>query len=121
MFTKSFLNKVKIKAIRNKVWFKVLDNIERNILNLATRLLERVRSEVLGITLVKIVKKIVDTLKSRYASLVEEYGLLEAKKMSARAVEWGYEAARKWARDLGFARYLTLINPKATGGWGGLD
>jgi hypothetical protein len=120
MFTKRFLTKVKKKAIRNKVWFKVLDNIERNILDLSIRLVDRVRSEVLGIVLVNIVKKIVDRLKSRYTTLVEEYGLQEAKRVSARAVEWGHEAARKWARDLNFARYLTLINPRVAGGWGGL-
>lgn len=117
MFTKSFLIKVKKKAIRNNVWLKSLDFIERSILNLATRLVDRVKSELLGITLVRIVKKILDALKSSFVKIVEHYGFEQAKKMSTRAVEWGYAAAKNWRHNLDFARYLTLINMNAQEGW----
>lgn len=117
MFTKIFLNKVKKKAMRNNVWFKALDFMERNILNLATRLVDRVKSELLGIILVRIVKKILVALKSSYVKLSEQYGLEQAKKFSTHAVEWGYAAAKKWAHNLDFARYLTLIKMNAQEGW----
>lgn len=117
MFTKSFLNKVKKKAIRNNVWLKSLDFIERNILDLATRLVDRVKSELLGITLVRIVKKILGALKSSYTRIMEQYGLEQAKKVSIQAVEWGYAAAKNWTLSLDFARYLTLINMNAQEGW----
>jgi hypothetical protein len=116
MFTNIFLNKLKKKAIRNNVWFKALNFTDRSILNLTTCLVDLVKSELLGIVLVRIVKKILVALKSSYVKFSEQYGLEQAKKMSIYAVEWGYAAAKGWAYSLDFSRYLTLIKMNAQGG-----
>jgi len=118
MFTRSFIVKVRQKAIRQRVWYLALDHVERGILSLAARVVHRVESIVLGVVLVKILSKVKEALKSGFVRRVNDYGLRRIKELSARAVAWGNMAARKWVYDLGFARYLTLLNVYAPSGWG---
>ena len=118
MFTRSFLVEVRRKALRRGVWFRALDRVERGILSLAARVVDRVESAVLGVELVKILRKLRDALKSGFVRRMEEYGLRRARMVARRAVEWGYAAARVWASDLGFVRYLTLIDVNKPSGWG---
>jgi len=110
VFTSSFLVEVKRKALRRGVWFKALDRVERGILSLTARLVDRVESAVLGIELVKIMSKLREALKSGFVRRMEEYGFAKAREVASQAVDWGYHAARGWARNLGFIRYLTLID-----------
>jgi len=118
MFTRSFLVEVRRKALRRGVWFKALDRVERGILSLAARVVDRVESAVLGVELVKILRKLRDALKSGFVRRMEEYGLGRARMVARQAVEWGYAAARGWASDLGFVRYLTIIDVNKPAGWG---
>jgi len=110
MFTSKFLFEVRRKALRGRVWFKALDNVERGILSLAARVVDEVRSVVLGVELVKILKKLRDALKSGFVRRMEDYGIKRARKLAAQAVEWGYHSARAWASDFGFVRYVTLLD-----------
>ena len=118
MFTRSFLVEVRRKALRRGVWFKTLDRVERGILDLTARVVDRVESVVLGVELVKILKKLRDALKSGFVRRMEDFGLRRAREVALQAVEWGYRAARAWASDLGFVRYLTLIDVNKPTGFG---
>ncbi len=109
MFTRSFLVEVRRKALRRGVWWRVLDRVERGIIDLTIRVVDRVRSEALGVVIVRVLKKLRDALKSRFVRLMESYGLERARKVSEQAQGWGYVAARSWAYDFGFVRYLTVI------------
>ena len=113
MFNSKFLLEVRRKALRSRVWFKALDNVERGILSLAARVVDEVRSVVLGVELVKVLKKLRDALKSGFVRWMEEYGIKRARKLAAQAVEWGYHSARAWASDFGFIRYVTLLDVNA--------
>jgi len=118
MFTRDFLFDLRRKALQRSVWFKALDRLERGILSLAARVVERVESSVLGVVLVKIVRKLRDAMKSEFTRLMEEFGLRQARTLARYAVMWGYAAARAWAADSGFVRYLTLINVNKPTGFG---
>ena len=118
MFTSSFLLEMRRKAIRRGVWFRVLDRVERGILSLTARVVDRVESAVLGVELVKILSKLRDALKSGFVRRMEEYGFGRAREVAAQAVAWGYMAARAWASDSGFVRYLTLIDVNKPTGFG---
>jgi len=118
MFTSRFLSEAMRKALRRGVWFKALDRVERGILSLAARVVDRVESAVLGVELVKILGKLRDALKGGFVRRMEEYGFGRALKMTSKAVEWGYGAARVWSSDLGFVRYLTLIDVNKLTGFG---
>ena len=63
MFTGQYLTSVKRKALRKGVWYSTLDRVERGIISLTARLIDRVESEMLGVVLVKILVKLVKALK----------------------------------------------------------
>jgi hypothetical protein len=108
MFTSRFLSQIRLKAFRRGIWFSSLDNIERGILSLASRVVDRVESEVLGIELVKIISKLKNAMKSGFVRLVEEYGVWKAKELSIVALSWGNLKAKNWSKDSNFYHYLTM-------------
>ena len=118
MLKKRFLADVKRKALRRGVWFSALDRVERGILTLTSRLVDKVRSTELCVELVKILAKIRYALKSRFVRRMEEHGLGQARRLAAQAVEWGYTSARAWASNFDFVRYLTLIDVNRPTGFG---
>ena len=109
MFSRSFLVEVRKKALRTKVWWKALDRIDRAVIDLTIRVVDEVRSKDLGIEIVKILKKISDSLKSSFVRLMESYGLERARKLSEQALFWGYKEAENWKYNFGFVKYLTVI------------
>ena len=118
MFTSAFLVELKRRALRKGVWFRVLDRLERSIFSLAARILDRVESPLLGVELTRMVGKLRDAVSGGFARRMREYGFSEALRVAEQAVGWGYAGAAGWASDLGFVRYLTLLDFNATSGWG---
>ena len=108
MFTSQFLLSHKRKALRKGTWFKTLDNTERNIINLTAKLVDRVESAVLGVTIVKILHKLLNPAKSSFMRKMG-FGMKRAAEIVAQAQAWGNIKAKSWANDDGFARYLTLL------------
>lgn len=106
------------KALRKGVWYTALDNIERGIIVLTSRIVDEVRSAALGIEIVKILAKLKEALKSRFVRHMEEYGVKEAKKVARQAAAFGSEEAEGWAHNFGFIRYLTLLDLNRPTGWG---
>jgi len=118
MFSRRFLEGVRSKAIRVGVWFTAIDRIERGILALTIRTVDVVRSITLGVEIVKILVKLREALKSGFVRCMNGFGLKRAMKVSRQAVEWGYNAAKDWASDLGFIQYLTMIDVNRPKGFG---
>jgi len=118
MFTRQFLSSVRSRALRRGVWFKALDTLERGVLTLASRVVDRVESAVLGVEIVKILRKLTDAMKSGFVRRIEEYGFGQALKMTKMAVKWGYNLAVDWSSDLGLARYLTVLDLNWPTGFG---
>jgi hypothetical protein len=109
-FDSLFLLRVRRKALRNGVWFKVLDSVERAILNLVPRCVETPRSAKLIDALAKIIVKINDALKSQVHDLISRVGRPLAKRLSRIALNWGHKTAVEWALDEGFWKYLAIVN-----------
>jgi len=118
MFTRGFLAGVRRKALRRRVWYSALDRVERGILSLTSRIVDRVESRVLGVMLVKIIVKLKEALKSPFVKRMETYGVDMAGKLAEQAVEWGYGDVRGWVMDMGFSGYLTLLDFNKPSGWG---
>jgi len=57
--------KLKAIAVRRGLWFKVLSALERAVVDLTIKVVERVRSPVLKEALKSIASKVVEALKSR--------------------------------------------------------
>ena len=118
MFTRGFLEGLRSRALRRRLWFKVLDGLERSIVNLVCRVVDRVRSPVLGRVLLGIVVKFRDAMKGEFVRLVESFGVRRAFELALVAVGWGYAGAREWSREAGFARFLAVVEFNAPSGWG---
>jgi len=117
VFTGNFLDDVRRRALRRGVWFRSLDRLERGIVSLAAHLIDRVESEVLGVVLVKILRKLNDAMRSGFARCMEVFGFRRAREVAGQAVTFGCVGARSWAEDMGFVRYLTFVEVNAPIGW----
>ena len=108
-FDASYLAKIRKEAWRKKVWFKSLSRLERNILDLASKCVNKPKSPTLIDILAKIVVKIKKALMSPIFHLIEQVGRPLAKKISKIAKGWGNKDADSWAKDERFIKYLTVI------------
>jgi len=107
--TRVELTKIKVRAMRRGFWFRVLSRIERASIDLTIKLVERVRSLLLAKMLTSVVKKLLEAMESRVASMMKTVGRSLAQKMSRTAQGWGNTSAAHWAADLGYAQYLTVM------------
>jgi len=111
------LARIRAKAMRFGVWFKVLSRAERALIDLTVRIVERVRSSVLAKALASVVKKLLDAMESRVVSLMRTVGRDLARKVSELALRWGNSEASKWAEDPGFIQYLTITEMNTPSIW----
>jgi hypothetical protein len=107
--TRVELNKIKVRAIRRGLWFKVLSRVDRASIDLALKVVRRVRSIVLAKMLVSIIKKLLDAMENNVERMMKKVGRELAKKISKIAKDWGNKSAVHWATDPGFTRYLTIM------------
>jgi len=117
MFTRGFLEDIRLKAIRRRVLYRALDGVERGILYLCTRVVDEVSSPVLGVQLVEIVKRLRDAMKSAFTRHMESYGFRRVVSLVEQARALGSEQASGWL-DVGFARYVTFIDLNQPLGYG---
>ena len=110
MFTRDFLEGVRRKALRRKVWYSALDRVERGILNLTSQMVDRVESRVLGVEIVKILAKLRDAMKSDFMRHLECYGFKRVIQLVEQSKAMGYERALEWLNDMSYIRYLTFID-----------
>ena len=111
MVTRQGLMKVRTRALRKGVWFKTLTRIERSIVDLTIRCVERVHSAVLLKTVVAILDKLLETLEEEYLKRVERIGREIAEKICEIAWQWGNPHAWTWKYDL---RFVKLLGVNAT-------
>lgn len=102
------LIKVRSKALRSGVWFRVLSRVEHVQIDLTIRLVEKVRSFLLAKVLRSILKKLFEAMESMVWRLMRNVGLPLARKLSVIAKSWGYKPAESWADDLGFIKFLAV-------------
>lgn len=112
LLTRQGLIKARVKAVRQRVWFKALSRVERAILDLTIRCVERVRSRILAKIISNILAKILKTLKPSFLEAAMRIGREIADEVCGIAEKWGNVSASRWKHDLGFVRFLgvTAIN-----------
>ena len=72
--SRNYLKTVRYAALRKRVWYRVLDRVERGIIDLTIVYVEKVQSQVLAKELVKILAKLRDASKSAFTRHVEGFG-----------------------------------------------
>lgn len=105
---------MRVKALRSGVWFKALSAVERSMVNLSIRVVEKdVKSSLLARLMAGIIDKLKEATESRFLHMVLEIGLPLARKFSRIAQGWGNKSASQWTDDLGFMRFLTIVSTNA--------
>jgi len=110
MLGKEKLRKLKLKAIRRGVWFRVLSRVDRALVDLTMKVVDGVHSFRLAEALFSVVKKLEDALESRVSRALKEVGFPLARKLGLFAQKWGNKFARGWVCDKGFARFLAVMH-----------
>ena len=107
---KNRLAKIKARAMRRCVWFRVLTRAERAQIELTMRIVKRIRSFLLARVVTSIVEKLLDAMESKVKRLMREVGPALAAELSRTAQKWGNKSAKKWPQDSGFVQYLTIMH-----------
>jgi len=105
---KNELVKVKAKAMRRGIWFRVLTRAERGQMELTMKIVKRIRSFILAKVVASIIKKLLDAMESKVVRLMREVGQALAHKLSRIAQNWGNKLAHQWLADPDFVQYLTI-------------
>jgi hypothetical protein len=110
MLKRERLLKLKLKAIRRRVWFRALSRIDRVLVDLTIRVVDVVHSSRLSEALFSVVKKLEDGLAGRVSRAIKEVGFSLARKLSLLAQKWGNDLARNWMFDMSFAKFLAIMH-----------
>ena len=109
------LAEAKKEALRRRLWFSSLSRVERGIIDLTVRYVDKVKSTRLAKVLTAIMDKLQSAMESTLDRLVKAVGLPLARKISNTAFKWGNSSARSWAEDRAFARFLVVNFGKVRG------
>ena len=110
MLKRERLLKLKLKAIRRRVWFRALSRIDRVLVDLTIRVVDVVHSSRLSEALFSVVKKLEDSLEGRVSRAIKEVGFSLARKLSLLAQKWGNDLARNWMSDMSFVKFLAIMH-----------
>ena len=98
---------LKTRALRKRVWYRVLDRVERGLLDLTIRWVDNVRSGRLAEMLLRILAKLARAMEQGMARVLA-VGRGLALQASLLAVRWGNSQAYAWRFDESFWRGLGL-------------
>ncbi len=107
-FSRSDLVLIKKKAYRRRLWFKIINQMERGLINAVVKIIEVVRSKLLNEVLRSIISKFTSAFESKMKRMMQEIGQPLAQKICLIASSWGNGDAEKWIDDKGFIQYLTV-------------
>ena len=106
LLTIQHLLKAKTRALRQKIWFRALSKVERSIVDLTIRCVEKIRSQILAEIILTILNKLFTALDKGYLHQAEKIGHEIAEKICRVALKWGNLQAKTWKHDRNFVRFL---------------
>jgi len=113
---KSLLIRIKHKAIRLKAWYK-LNNIERAIIDLTIKCVDKIKSIKLKNVILKILNKIKEAIENDFLNKIYENGLKEIIKIIKIVYSWGNKNSLEWIKDKSFIFYLGIKNINTPNIW----
>ncbi len=105
--TREVLIGIKTRGLRRRLWYCTLSRMERGLVDLTIRWVDKVRSGRMTETLMRILVKLVQALEHGMGRVLGRGGEL-ATRASELAVGWGNKAAFHWRFEQGFRRALSL-------------
>lgn len=108
LFTRDGLIRLKLLALRRRVWFKALSRVERSIVELTIQVVDKVRSIGLAQVLTTIAQKLEGWLGSKKSFKEEalEAGRLIAERIVRAASKIGLRNTQAWVEDEHYVFYL---------------
>jgi hypothetical protein len=106
--TRRVLVDLKTRSLRRRVWYRVLDRIERGLVDLTIRWVDKIRNRTMTSVLLRILGKLAQAMQQGMARVLI-LGRELALRASSLAVEWGYRDAYAWRLDKSFWRGLGTI------------
>ena len=106
--SRSELAKLRVKARRRRVWYRILSRVERGLVDLSIKVVENVRSLVLARSLNSIIEKLLEAMESKVTRLMRAVGHSHAQKLSEIAQSWGNKSTKLWPNDPNFIQYLAV-------------
>jgi len=113
--TRDGLELLRRRALRSKAWFR-LDRVERAIVDLTIKAVDKVRSSALARMILGIADKLRRWMRPSLKEAALSAGRPLAEKLACVAEAWGNREAKEWLKDTGFILYLGiswLNTPKA--------
>jgi hypothetical protein len=99
--TRRVLVNMKIRSLRRRIWFRVLDRMERGLVDLTIRWVDKIRNRTMTSVLLRILGKLAQAMRQGMARVLA-VGRELALRASVLAVEWGNSEAYGWRFDRGF-------------------
>ncbi len=96
---------MKTRGLRRRVWYWALDRMERGLVDLTIRWVDKVRSGRMTETLMRILLKLAQALETGVGRVLGR-GRMLAAKASEFAVGWGNESAYHWRFEQAFCNAL---------------
>ena len=97
-------------ALRRGIWFRVLNRVERGVLDLTEKYVERIKSTKLAYVVIAILEKLKLSTENTADRLVRTVGLPLAQKISLIAQKLGNFSAQAWATNKSFACFLAVTS-----------
>lgn len=101
---------IKSRALRTRVWFKILSKVERAIIDLTIKCTDKVRSNVLAETISTIISKILLPFEEGFMTKAERIGNKIAQQLCALGERWGNKSCHAWKHDKHFIKFLGITS-----------
>jgi hypothetical protein len=98
---------MKTRGLRRRLWYSTLSRIERGLVDLTIRWVDKVRSGRMTETLVRILAKLAMAMETGMGRVLGR-GRILALRASSLAVGWGNSQAYAWRYDESYALALGL-------------
>jgi hypothetical protein len=121
LMTRAWLDGVRRRAWRKRVWFTACTRVERGIVDLTIRCVDTVRSARLALVLGRVVVKLLKACRSRFVMQVERAGAEVAARLSRIGASWGMAHAAEWKGEKAFRCWAGVNAVNGIAGWRGIS
>jgi hypothetical protein len=104
--TKQELMKIRSRALRTRIWFRTLSKVERGIIDLTIKCVEKIRSNVLVRTISTIITKLLESLGESFMERAERTGHKIAASLCSLGERWKNKSCLTWKSDKCFVKFL---------------
>ncbi len=104
------LRLLKLKAIRQHLWYRALSRVDRALVDATLQVSDNIRSSTLANALLRVVARLESASRSLISWTAQTIGFSRLREIASFAMKWGNRSAKTWCYDEKFARFLALMH-----------